>query len=136
MIFFTDECISKNAAYMLNHFELKYEVRAYSDYFTQGTPDSEWMQKVASWDDVTVAICGDGRILKNKVERQVLKECDLMFVLLASGWTTLQWTVFGWKIVKAWPDIVRNVEQARYPTVFEVTVGNLKVRSRGRTSDL
>lgn len=138
MIFFTDENISKNAAYMLDNFEQKHEVRACLDYFDRGTPDTEWMRVVASWDesDTTVVVCGDGRILKNKVEKQVLKECGLMFVLLAPGWLHLEWSVFGWKIVKAWPHIVKNIEQARYPMVFEVPVSGLKIQTRGRISNL
>lgn len=121
---------------MLNHFESKHQVRAHLDYFEPGTPDIEWMKKVASWSDDIVVLCGDGRILKNRVERQMLKEYDLMFVHLASGWTNIRWEVFGWKIIKVWPDIVNNVEQAPCPMVFEVAVGGLKVRPLGRTSDL
>lgn len=136
MIFFADENIPKNAAHMLNLFEQHHQVRAYLDFFDGGVPDTEWMREIASWDDTTVAICADGRILKNKVEKHVLRECGLMFVYLASGWTHLKWQVYGWKIIKAWPDIVTNVEQARYPMVFEVAVGQLKIQSLGRISDL
>ena len=138
MIFFADECISKNAAYMLDIFERQHQVRACLDYFDKGTPDIDWMQAIASWNktETTVAVCGDGRILKNKVQKRVLKECELMFVYLAPGWTNLQWSVFGWKIVKVWPDIVKNVEQARYPMLFEVAAGGLKIQARGRISNL
>ena len=140
VIFFTDENISKYAAYMLSQFEHKrgIQVRPFDDYFKKGTPDTEWMTKIASWDNEHpgVAVCGDGRILTNKVEKRVLKESGLMFVLLSRGWTTLKWHDFAWKIIKVWPDIVTNVEQARYPMVFEVAVGGLKVRGLGRISSL
>ncbi|OHB78978.1 MAG: hypothetical protein A2Z25_19575 [Planctomycetes bacterium RBG_16_55_9] len=138
MILFTDENISKNAAFMLRYVEPQHQVRAYLEYFDPGTPDTIWMREVASWnkDETTVIVCGDGRILKNRVEKQVLKECELMFVLLAGGWTNLEWREFAWKIVKVWPDVIRNVEQARYPMVFEVTAGTLKIRSMGRISSL
>jgi len=138
VIFFTDENISKRAAYMLDSFERQHQVRAYLDYFDRGVPDTDWIPVVASWNenDTTVAICGDGRILKNKVEKQVLKEYNLMFVYLAPGWTNIEWSVFGWKIVKVWPNIVKNVEQASYAMVFEVAVGNLKIQTRGRISNL
>jgi len=138
VIFFTDENISKKAAQMLDIFEPKHEVRACLDYFDEGTPDIEWIHAIASWNEgeSTVAVCGDGRILRNKAEKRVLKECKLMFVYLAPGWTNLQWPVFAWKIVKVWPDIVRNVEQARYPMVFEVASSSLKIQSRGRISNL
>jgi hypothetical protein len=97
VIFFTDENISPNAAYMLSYFEPRYQVRAHSDYFESGTSDIVWMRELASWnkEETTVAVCGDGRILKNKVEKQVLKECDFTFVLLARGWTNLCWNEFA-----------------------------------------
>jgi len=138
VIFFTDENISKKAAYMLDIFEQKHQVRACLDYFDQGTPDTVWMRDIASWDEnePVVAVCGDGRILKNEVQKRVLKECKLMFVYLARGWTNLRWEVFAWKIIKAWPDIVKNVQQARHPMVFEVSAGGLKVQASGRISDL
>jgi len=138
VILFTDENISKNAAYMLGYVEPQHQVRAFVDYFKSGTPDTVWMREVALWneDETTVIVCGDGRILKNRVEKQVLKECGLMFVLLASGWTNLEWRDFAWKIVKVWPDVIKNVEQARYPMVFEVMAGTLKIHPRGRISAL
>jgi len=64
-----------------------------------------------------------------------LKECNLMFVCLAPGWPRLPWDDYAWKIVKVWPDIVKNVAQARYPMVFEVTVG-LKILIIGQISKL
>jgi len=138
MIFFTDECIPLNAAHMLNHFEQEHEVRGSLDYFAPGTPDTNWMRVVTSWsnDKATVVVSGDGRILKNRVEKHVLKECGLMFVYLASGWMHLAWRDYGWKIVKVWPDVVRNVVEAPYPMVFDVSVGNLKVRAISRISNL
>jgi len=123
---------------MLCYVEQKHQVRAHLDYFNSGTPDTEWMREVASWkeEESTVVVCGDSRILKNKVEKQVLKECGVTFVLLARGWTNLGWQDFAWKIVKVWPEIIKNVEHARYPMVFEVMVGTLKITSRGRISEL
>jgi len=138
MIFFTDECFPINAARMLSHFEQDHEVRAHLDYFESGTQDTDWIQVLASWNanQTTVVVSGDGRILKNRVEKHVLKECGLTFVHLVSGWTHLRWQDYGWKIVKVWPDIVRNAADARYPMLFEVMVGSLKVRPIGRIADL
>lgn len=135
VIFFADENISEYLARMLDIFDRKNEIRAHADYFDKGTPDAEWMQKVASWSKDVVAICGDGRILKNKAERKVLKECNLMFVHLASGWTRLPWEEQVWKLIKAWPNIREQVSCARFPMLFGVSV-NGKVGSRGRISSL
>ena len=136
MIFFTDECVPTNAARMLSYFEQEHEVRAHEDHFEKGTPDTDWMQVLAKWNETTIVISGDGRILKNKAEKRVLKECGLTFVYLAPGWTNTVWREYGWKIIKVWPDIVRNVVDARYPMVFEVMVGSLKVQPVGHISNL
>ena len=135
MIFFTDENISEYLAKMLGHFDRVNEIRAHRDYFEKGTRDVEWIKTVASWGNDTVIIGGDGRILKNRAEKAVLKECDITFVLLASGWLNLDWNNFAWKMIKVWPEIVRSVSQARFPMLFEVSSSNLKVQTIGRISN-
>jgi hypothetical protein len=131
VIFFFDENISPYLARMLGHFDRLNEMRPSIEHFEGGTPDIEWMKEVATWDESPNVVCGDCRILRNKVERKVLKECGLMFIYLAPGWTKMRWDDIAWKAIKVWPDIVRNVEQARYPMLFEVTVG-LKVQQMGK----
>ncbi len=120
---------------MLSYFDRNNEMRASIAYFPKGTHDKDWLPVVASWGDKIVVVSGDARILKNRVERQVLKECKLGFVYLAPGWTKLQWEEYAWKIVKVWPDIVKNVEQTPYPSVFEVSMG-LKVQAESLISKL
>ena len=135
MIFFFDANISQYAAHMLGHFDRKNEMRASIDYFKEGTADTEWIPVVASWSNNPVAVCGDGRILRNRVQKQLLKDHELRFVFLASGWTKQTWEVIAWKIVKVWPNIVRSIKQARHPMVWEVTI-NLKIQPIGRISGL
>lgn len=131
MIFFADENISDRLAEMLDIFDRKNQVRAHKNYFEKGTPDIDWLREVASWDEKPILLCGDGRILKNKAERQVLKECDLMFVYLASGWMRLAWEEMAWKAIKAWPVIVKNVEHVLQPTLFEVSInGKIELKSK------
>lgn len=120
---------------MLGYFDQENEMRTLVDYFSKGTPDTEWMPKVASWKGNPVIVAGDGRIFKNKVEKRILAECNITFVYLASGWTNTIWDIYAWKIIKVWPDIVRNVKQANYPMLFKVTI-QLKVQSIGRISTL
>ena len=138
MIFFIDENIPIRASQILGIFELKHQVRACTDWFEPGTSDSEWIREVISWDknETPTVISGDGRILKNEVEKQILKECNLMFVYMSPGWTHLEWPDYAWKIVKAWPHIIKNVEQARFPMIFQVSVGNLQIQTIGRISSL
>jgi hypothetical protein len=135
VIFFFDENMPESAARLIGVFDRKHEVRHLLDRFPRATPDVEWIRTVASWAGNPVAVCADGRILRNEVEKKVLRECGLMFVYMASGWTNTEWPVYAWKIVKVWPDVVRSVEQARFPIVLEVTLG-LKVRTYGRIDSL
>jgi hypothetical protein len=93
------------------------------------------MPIVAAWDGNPVVVSGDGRILRNRAERQVLKECGRMFVYLAAGWTKLRWEDFAWKIVRVWPDVTKSVEEARYPMILEVS-GGLKVPPMARIDKL
>ena len=139
MIFFTDENVPDNLTRMLDIFDRTNQVRALVDYFPKATSDTDWMKGVSKWreeegDDV-VAVCGDGRILKNKVEKKVLKECDLMFVHLLPGWSHLQWDELVWKFVRAWPSIVKEVSRANYSMLFRLSASG-KVSSMGRISSL
>jgi len=122
VIFFTDENISKRLAQMLDAFDRENEIRAHAQYFQEGVSDVVWMRAVSSWDDSVAVVCGDGRILKNEAEKRVLKECNLTFVYLASGWTRLPWEQMAWKAIKAWPSIRQEVLRARFPTLFEVSI--------------
>jgi hypothetical protein len=135
MIFFFDECVSPYTAAMLGQFDRDHEMRASSHYFNPGTPDTEWMPVVASWDNNVVVVSGDGRILRNRVEKRVLKDCGRSFVCLAPGWTKLPWKEYAWKIVKVWPDITKNIEEARFPIILEVSLSP-KVQTLGRIDKL
>lgn len=127
MTFFTDECFMYKANALLEAFDRENEIRALIDCFARGTPDIVWIPEVAKWSPKPVIVCGDGRILRNKVERRVLADAALTFVCLTSGWTNLDWNTFAWKIIKAWPAIVQNVSRVLRPTVFEISPQTLKV---------
>jgi len=127
VIFVTDENFPIQAARMLEAFDSHNEIRPLLDHAERGTPDSEWIAMLGAWESKPVVVSGDGRILKNRVERRALREANLTFVFLASGWMNLPWNDFAWKIVRSWPAIVDNVRHAREPTLFEVKAGKGKV---------
>lgn len=83
MIFFTDECFMYKANKLVEAFDRENEIRPLLDHFPAGTPDVEWIPAIAAWDPKPVVVCGDGRILKNKVERQVLKDAGLDLYLFS-----------------------------------------------------
>jgi hypothetical protein len=127
MIFFTDECFMYKANALLEAFDRENEIRPLLDHFQPGTPDVMWIPEIAKWNPKPVVVCGDGRILRNRVERKVLAEAGLTFVCLSSGWTNLEWNVFAWKIIKAWPSIIQSSTRVLRPTVFEVSPQTLKI---------
>lgn len=121
---------------LLEVFDHQHRIVALEREFDKGTPDIEWMRAIAKWNPKPTLLCGDGRILRNKVKQAVLRECDLMSVILAPGWTQLAWPTFAWKMIKVWPNIVAEVSRANRPTLFEVSCGELKVSRKGLIADL
>ena len=131
----TDENFTPKMAQLLSAFDRTYTITPLTDHFARSTPDVDWMRGLSTWDPAPAVLCGDGRILRNRVERTVLKEADLMFVYLASGWTNIPWPVQAWKIIKVWPDIIKEVSRSRDPSLIEITV-KLKVDNKGPISRL
>lgn len=72
----------------------------------------------------------DTRILKKPHERQAVEESGLPFFLLGSAWMDIPMHDKCWKLLKAWPDIVRTATEQRH-RVFEVRYGSsLKIEKR------
>ena len=130
MTFFTDECFIHKANALLEAFDRHNQIRAFLDCFNAGTPDEEWIPAVSRWEPKPVVISGDFRILKNKVQRQVLSDAGLTFVCLTDGWLNMRWNEYAWKLIKAWPNVVESTAAVLRPTVFEVSGSTLKVGKR------
>ena len=137
MIFVADENFSPRLVRVLEAFDRESEIRHLLDLFPRGSDDLDWIAGLATSNPKPVIVGGDGRILRNAAERAALRTSGLSFVYLAKGWANTGYQEQAWKIVKAWPAIVRNVEQVLVPTVFEVRVGSsLKIERRWTTSQL
>jgi len=121
---------------MLEIFDPQHTIRAHRDHFEEGTSDVVWMRALSEWPEKPVVVSGDNRILKNSVERQALKDAQIMMVFLAKGWTNLRWEEFAWRFVKGWPGIVQATSVVRKPSGFEVKVSSLKVELRGALANL
>jgi len=121
---------------MLDAYDSRNTVRWGPDIFGRGAPDTEWIPQAASLKPKPVIVSGDGRILKRPAERQKLKAGKLTFVHLASGWTNTEWSVYAWKIVKVWPEILSATRLAREPTILEVAINANKVRRVCLTDNL
>ncbi|MBL8885777.1 MAG: hypothetical protein JNK16_03880 [Phycisphaerales bacterium] len=122
-------------ARMLAHYDREHTVVFHDDKFEKTTPDTEWLPAVASWDPVPAIISGDGRILRNPSELQVLRGLPLTFFLFADAWAGLPWRERAWKAVKVWPEIV-SAADTRRPTIFRIPISAIKVDRVCLTSEL
>lgn len=130
MNFFFDRCMPSRLARMVAIFDPAHTIRHHDDdpRFTSTTTDVEWLQALAQDPEPWIVISGDGRILKNRVERRVLQQTGLSFFCLSKQWMHMNLArEFAWKFIKVWPDIVANADITRQ-RFFEVLGGaSLKV---------
>jgi hypothetical protein len=129
MRFFFDRCFPIRVVRMINAYETEHAIRHHDEdnRFTPTTSDIEWMTILGKDDPTWIVVSGDGRILKNKVERAALQEARLKFFCLAKAWLTMRIHEYAWKFVKVWPEIVENAKTSK-ASVFEVAGGkSLKI---------
>ena len=132
-----DENLPERAARMLDAFDAKHEVRHMLEFLPKGSTDVDLLAHLARMKPVPCFLSQDSRIMKRPTERQALKAANLTMIFLATGWTSLPWDEKAWRLLKAWPKIMNDVDNARNPTVFEVAAGgNHKVNRISLTSQL
>lgn len=135
MTFFFDRNVPIALARMLDHYDRQHDTVYLDDRFPKTTADSDWLVEIAKWDPKPVVISGDGRILSNPAERQVLSGLPLSFFVFAEGWCNLAWRERAWKTVKVWPRIV-EAANCRRPTVFRVPMTAQKVEQLWLTAEI
>jgi hypothetical protein len=91
--------------------------------FHPRTTDTEWMTTLGQdGEPPWIVVSGDGRILKNKVERRVLEEMKLLFFCLDKPWPNTELYEYAWKFMKVWPRIVRRATEGP-GRIFRVKAG-------------
>ncbi|MCC6971462.1 MAG: hypothetical protein IT434_14705 [Phycisphaerales bacterium] len=135
MDFFIDRNVPERLARMLDCYDRENTVVYLDDKFDKTTPDTEWLREISKWSPIPAVISGDGRILKNPAELQVLRDSPLSFFLFAASWSDLPWSERAWKTVKVWPHIVL-ASTPRKPSIFEIPVSASKVELVCTTSEL
>lgn len=135
MRFFFDRNIPAALARMLNHYDRDHEVVYLDERFDPQTPDTRWLADVAKWDPVPVVVSGDGRILQNEAEMQVLAGLPLTVFIFAPAWTNLPWREWAWKAVRIWPSVIDAASPLR-PTIYRIPVKSQKIERIGYTADL
>ncbi len=139
MRFFFDRCMSWRLARMVDVYDDAHSALAldHDDRFSEKTPDTEWLAALAADDPPWVVISGESRILRNKAERQVLRQANLTFFCMGKQWGKMKFQEYAWKFIRVWPEIVRQaVASSGSPTIFEVSGGHgTTVRAISRTMD-
>jgi hypothetical protein len=135
MHFFIDRNVPQRLARMLGNYDLAHTVIYHDDRFEKTTPDTEWLEAIARWDPVPVIVSGDGRILRNPAELQVLRGLPLTFFLFVDAWLHMPWRDHAWKAIKVCPEIVSNATPVR-PSVYRIPVSANKVEFEASTRDL
>ncbi|TVS06968.1 MAG: hypothetical protein EA423_05050 [Phycisphaerales bacterium] len=137
MLYLFDRNVPRRLALMLNHYHPDDEVSFLDEHFPQNSPDSVWLSEIASsWDPLPVLVSGDGRILKNQAERQILRGIPTHFFLFADGFCNLSWELQAVHGVKMWPRIREAVERTRAPTVFKIPGKKNKLETISPTNTL
>ena len=57
-----------------------------------------------------VILSMDDGIVANSLSRAAMKECGSVFVFLAKAWSNEPWESLAWRILKVWPELVREME--------------------------
>jgi hypothetical protein len=116
MKFFFDRCISQRIARMVGAFEPVHTVSHHDEFreFTHTTPDVEWIETISKDDPRWIVISGDGRILKNKVERSALDHAGLTFFCMNKAWMSTKIYEYAWKFMKIWPEILESAEHSKH----------------------
>lgn len=124
--FILDENLPPLTAKLLAVVDRHNEILALEDDFERGTPDIVWITRLATRRPKPIILSGDERILRNPAERVALKGASLHFICVSKSFRQVDWMTFSWKIVKVWPDVLKNVRSARRPTVFRLGVNKLE----------
>jgi hypothetical protein len=129
--------MSWRLAAMVDVYETDHTARHHDrdERFNEKTPDTDWLSILAADDPPWIIVSGDGRILRNKTERQVLREANLTFFCMSRQWGRMKIAEYAWKFIKVWPEIVKSAKASiSAPKIFEVSGGRgLKVSEIGRT---
>lgn len=129
---FFDNCTSPVLASTLDGFIRHFGHRAYHIMDVPGLKDGrhaddlEWIAHLRADNTLWSFITGDGRLLKNKAERQALRSAGLHgFVLPPAYQKTLLHQVAA-QIVLKWPDIEAVTVHIAAPSMHEIPIGKGK----------
>jgi len=127
MLFFMDNNLPPAPGNAINALcGAEADVTHLQDGFPLNTPDEEWagslMRSGQRW-----AVVTSDKFQKNHGERELVRASGMVWFFLLPGWSDQTYWVKSWKLIKAWPDIMRRAQRAKINSGFSVQV-NGKIR--------
>ncbi len=121
MRFFFDRNTSPRIARMLDTFDRDHTIRHHDDdeRFDPTTPDNVWISALGGDDTNWIIVSGDGRILRNRVERKLIETTGARFFYLATSWMRMKFPELAWRMIKLWPEVVEAAANVR-DKIFEI----------------
>ena len=130
MRFFIDNCISVNLAEGIKAMESPrgIVVEHLTEYFEEGTPDTEWIPVLAA-DGDWVVVSGDPKITRSKAERAVWMESGLTGFFFANRLSEKRFWVQAGILVHWWPIIVDTARAAPSGSGFLVPLQGRQMKT-------
>ncbi len=88
----------------------------------RGILDTEWIPRIASEKPDAIIIGGDNAILKKPHERLLLKESNLMYVIMGSNYNNLPMRDQLIRTIQIWDDLVKKTSKTKTKKIFEVII--------------
>lgn len=139
MRFFFDRNLPLRLAQMLDIFDVENQVVHQDDdaRFIHTDEDVHIVEMLGQEDPTPVLVTADVNMYTRRPnEQQALRDSGLTCVFIKKGFTQLPFHDQALKLLKLWPEIVKETSRCRRPTAFEVTPAAVKLKRRALTKDL
>lgn len=85
-------------------------------------PDAEWIEHLSRTDDDWLIFTGDGRIRKNRAEREAYRRASLKGVVLAPAYQKTPMCRCCGVIVAKWDGLLQFAESIQAPYLVELSI--------------
>ncbi|TXR50320.1 hypothetical protein FVA77_05775 [Phyllobacterium endophyticum] len=126
-----DNCTSPVVASTLNGYIKHFRGAAFHIMDVPGLPkgrhsaDIDWIDHLRKASEKWIFVSGDGRVLKNPVERAALRSAGLHGFILAPAYQKTTLNKVAATIVWHWPEIVKITELLAAPSMHEIPIGRM-----------
>lgn len=124
--FFFDNCFPKKLTAALIELCPDHHLEHLTTRFRPDAPDAEWVQQLAD-EGGWIMISGDYDLISVPHVTRLIRENNLVAVVLKKGFTNLGLWDFASKISKAWPSIVDATSRSKPGSIWTLAVRSLKL---------